>query len=60
MNRGYERVGEECQNEEEGGIDLNRNYDWQFNMNSEDSSSSSSDPCSEIYKGPKPFSEPET
>jgi hypothetical protein len=36
-----------------GGVDLNRNYDYQWQ-------SGSSDLGSEIYKGPAPFSEPET
>ncbi|EJD74733.1 carboxypeptidase A1 [Loa loa] len=37
------------------GVDLNRNYDWQYGMEG-----SSNDPCSEIYQGPSAFSEPET
>ncbi|CAG9537106.1 unnamed protein product [Cercopithifilaria johnstoni] len=37
------------------GVDLNRNYDWQYGREG-----SSSDPCSEIYQGPSAFSEPET
>jgi len=36
-----------------GGVDLNRNYDFQWQYGS-------SNPQSEIYKGPAPFSEPET
>jgi len=36
-----------------GGVDLNRNYDYQWQ-------GGSSIPGSEIYKGPAPFSEPET
>jgi hypothetical protein len=36
-----------------GGVDLNRNYGYQWQ-------GGSSDPNSEIYKGPAPFSEPET
>jgi len=36
-----------------GGVDLNRNYGYQWQ-------GGSSDPESEIYKGPAPFSEPET
>jgi len=36
-----------------GGVDLNRNYDFQWQ-------GGSSNPRSEIYKGPAPFSEPET
>uniref|UniRef100_A0A0R3RI33 Zinc carboxypeptidase A 1 n=1 Tax=Elaeophora elaphi TaxID=1147741 RepID=A0A0R3RI33_9BILA len=37
------------------GVDLNRNYDWQYGTEG-----SSSDPCSEIYQGHSAFSEPET
>jgi hypothetical protein len=40
-----------------GGVDLNRNYDYQWNAAC---SSGSSDPNSEAYRGPTPFSEPET
>ena len=36
-----------------GGVDPNRNYDYAW-------SDGDSDPNSEIYKGPSPFSEPET
>jgi len=36
-----------------GGVDLNRNYDYAWQ-------GGSSSPRSEIYKGPAPFSEPET
>lgn len=39
------------------GVDLNRNYDlaWE-NLNDPDTT----DPCSEVFRGAKPFSEPET
>ncbi|VDL70586.1 unnamed protein product [Nippostrongylus brasiliensis] len=37
------------------GVDLNRNFDFHFKE-----SGSSDDPCSEIYQGTGPFSEPET
>ena len=37
------------------GVDLNRNYPFGF-----DTASASSDPCNSKYRGPKPFSEPET
>ncbi|KAI6178437.1 ShKT domain-containing protein [Aphelenchoides besseyi] len=37
------------------GVDLNRNFDFHFRE-----SGSSDDPCSEIYQGSGPFSEPET
>jgi hypothetical protein len=40
-----------------GGVDLNRNYDMKFGMDEE---GSSSNPCSEDYRGIRPFSEPET
>ncbi|CAP25659.2 Protein CBG05160 [Caenorhabditis briggsae] len=36
------------------GVDLNRNFDFHFRE-----SGTSDDPCSEIYQGPAPFSEPE-
>jgi len=36
-----------------GGVDLNRNYDYQWQ-------GGSSDPRSEVFKGTAPFSEPET
>ncbi|XP_069943469.1 carboxypeptidase B-like isoform X2 [Cherax quadricarinatus] len=36
------------------GVDLNRNWDFQFGVGA------SSSPCSEIYQGPSSFSEPET
>lgn len=37
------------------GVDLNRNYSYQWGV-----SGTSSDPNSDVYKGPSPFSEPET
>jgi carboxypeptidase T len=37
------------------GVDLNRNYGYGWGTGG-----SSKDPCSDIYMGPKPFSEPET
>ena len=37
------------------GVDLNRNYDFAWGGDG-----SSGDPCDEIYRGPSPFSEPET
>ncbi|KAG7173138.1 carboxypeptidase B-like [Homarus americanus] len=36
------------------GVDLNRNWDFHFGVGA------STDPCSEVYKGPSAFSEPET
>jgi len=40
-----------------GGVDLNRNYDYEWNISA---SSGSPDPSAEDYRGPWPFSEPET
>lgn len=37
------------------GVDLNRNYDYKWGQGG-----SSSSPCSDVYMGAKPFSEPET
>jgi murein tripeptide amidase MpaA len=46
------------------GVDLNRNYDFLWDFPTTFSSSAplatSADPCSEIYYGPGPVSEPET
>ena len=39
------------------GIDLNRNYSYQWAFDDE---GSSPDPCSQTYRGSAPFSEPET
>jgi len=39
------------------GVDLNRNYGYKF---AESDLGSSSKPCDEDYRGPSPFSEPET
>ncbi|MEM8907460.1 MAG: M14 family zinc carboxypeptidase, partial [Bacteroidota bacterium] len=38
------------------GVDLNRNYGFGWGLNS----GSSNDPCTDIYRGETPFSEPET
>ena len=43
--------------DEDIGVDLNRNYDYDF---AKDNEGSSNDPCQEDYRGEKPFSEPET
>jgi len=43
--------------DEDIGIDLNRNYDYDFGKDNE---GSSNNPCQEDYRGEKPFSEPET
>ena len=47
----------QCKNENQKGVDLNRNYDFFFGLDEE---SSSSNPCAEDYRGPYAFSEPET
>lgn len=41
----------------DGGVDLNRNYDFHFGQ---DDRGSNPDPCSQDYRGTEPFSEPET
>jgi len=41
------------------GVDLNRNYPYMF-ANDDEGSSGEEDVCSEDYRGPEPFSEPET
>lgn len=41
-----------------GGVDLNRNYGYQFNYSEEEGGSN--DPCKSDYRGKKAFSEPET
>lgn len=46
-----------CRREEEKGVDLNRNYAYKFGF---DDQGSGKYPCAEDYRGPKPFSEPET
>lgn len=46
-----------CKDDEYLGVDLNRNYDYKFGDNSV---GSSSHVCSEDYRGPYAFSEPET
>ena len=43
--------------EEDFGVDLNRNYDYDFGKDNE---GSSNDPCQEDYRGEYAFSEPET
>jgi hypothetical protein len=50
-------------NPEKSGVDLNRNYDYCFSDQSTDDCTecgSNSDPCAPTYRGPHPFSEPET
>ena len=41
------------------GVDLNRNYEFQFGFDNF-GSSGENDVCAEDYRGPYPFSEPET
>lgn len=43
--------------EEKGGVDLNRNFGYKW---AHDSEGSSPKKCAEDYRGPAPFSEPET
>lgn len=56
QNLAYQTSVNQC-SEEDGGVDLNRNYAWAFGDSLE---GSSSDPCSQIFRGPSAFSEPET
>ena len=42
---------------ETGGVDLNRNYAYEFGV---DNQGSDADPCDESYRGKAAFSEPET
>ncbi len=56
MIRKNRRISSPC-NEFNGGVDLNRNYDYKFGM---DDRGSSPYPCEEDYRGQYPFSEPET
>jgi hypothetical protein len=46
-----------CSDDEYFGVDLNRNYDYKFGINNK---GSSSDVCSEDFRGVHGFSEPET
>jgi hypothetical protein len=43
--------------EQEDGVDINRNYAYQWGVDNE---GSSGNPSSAVYRGPAPFSEPET
>ncbi|HLF64557.1 MAG TPA: M14 family zinc carboxypeptidase [Saprospiraceae bacterium] len=43
--------------ENEDGVDINRNYGYEWGA---DDKGSSGNPSSQIYRGPSPFSEPET
>eukprot|EP00516_Mucochytrium_quahogii_P007022 CAMPEP_0203749396 /NCGR_PEP_ID=MMETSP0098-20131031/3984_1 /ASSEMBLY_ACC=CAM_ASM_000208 /TAXON_ID=96639 /ORGANISM=" , Strain NY0313808BC1" /LENGTH=526 /DNA_ID=CAMNT_0050638451 /DNA_START=794 /DNA_END=2371 /DNA_ORIENTATION=- len=46
-----------CSTSSRLGVDLNRNYDVCFDLTDD---GASTNPCQEDYKGPSPFSEPET
>ena len=52
-----ERTSRTCANNEEKGVDLNRNYDFAF---AHDNVGSSGSPCDEQYRGRNAFSEPAT
>jgi len=54
-NRRYE--SNTCNNNYEQGVDLNRNYGFNWGA---DNTGSSPNPCSAVYRGLEPFSEPET
>lgn len=55
---GVDDDGDDLLNEDfVGGVDLNRNYGYQWNATVQ---SGSTDPSAEDYRGPAPFSEPET
>ena len=56
MIRKNRNVDSSC-DELTGGVDLNRNYSFMFALNDQ---GSSGNPCEEDYRGPVPFSEPET
>ena len=45
-----------CGNGTTRGVDLNRNFGYEWGA---DNIGSSSDPCSEVYRGDSAFSEPE-
>jgi len=46
-----------CDEIDEVGVDLNRNYDFAYAYDDE---GSSSNPCDEDFRGQEPFSEPAT
>ena len=48
---------ESCEHKREQGVDLNRNYGFEFAHNDE---GSHDEPCVSDYRGPNAFSEPET
>jgi len=50
------KSSKKCLYDQYAGVDINRNFDFLFN----DSEGSSKNECAEDYKGPFPFSEPES
>lgn len=42
------------------GVDLNRNFDWQWGRSYDQESFDTADSCGEVFRGPSPASEPET
>lgn len=59
MMRKNLRPGGNCRLSSDQGVDLNRNYPTCFEHD-EDDDGASNDQCREDYRGPEPFSEPET
>ncbi len=57
MGGGYWRKNRRMTNDSVYGVDLNRNYGFQWGITNQ---GSSPNPASETYRGPAPFSEPET
>jgi hypothetical protein len=57
MARKNRRPGCSSGSYQDVGVDLNRNYDFYWNYDEQGSSSQS---CSDMYRGSAPFSEPET
>lgn len=57
MNTNY------CKESKDGvdiGVDLNRNYGYKWGQSDGEEEKRSLNECEEVYRGPKPFSEPET
>jgi len=57
MIRKNQRNFDICKNQDDIGVDLNRNYGYKWGYNND---GSSDDLCDESYRGSAPFSEPET
>ena len=53
----YQDPSETCDDGVMIGVDLNRNYGFEF---AHDDEGSNSDQCNQNYRGPRAFSEPET